>query len=80
MNILSSINEFEVEVIRERIKDVKWNKKENKEVYGRLMYGYNNADGKLVENKYEKNIIRRVKNFRSRNWSWRKISNRLNDE
>ena len=28
MNILSSINEFEVEVIRERIKDVKRNKKQ----------------------------------------------------
>lgn len=80
MNILSSINEFEVEVIRERIKDVKRNKKEKKEVYGRLMYGYDNVDGKLVENSYEKNIIRRVKNFRSRKWSWRKISNRLNDE
>ena len=34
----------------------------------------------MVENKEEKRIIRRVKNFRSRKWSWRKISNRLNDE
>lgn len=80
MNILSSINEFEVEVIRERIKDVKRNKKENGEVYGRMMYGYDNINGKIIENKEEKRIIRRVKNFRSRGWSWRKISNRLNDE
>ena len=80
MNILSSINEFEVEVIRERIKDVKRNKKENGEVYGRMMYGFDNVMGKMVENKEEKRIIRRVKNFRSRGWSWRKISNRLNDE
>lgn len=80
MNILSSINEFEVEVIRERIKDVKRNKKENGEVYGRMMYGYDNVNGKMIENKEEKRIIRRVKNFRSRGWSWRKISNRLNDE
>lgn len=80
MNILSSINEFEVEVIRERIKDVKRNKKENREVYGRMMYGYDNINGKMIENKEEKRIIRRVKNFRSRGWSWRKISNRLNDE
>ena len=80
MNILSSINEFEVEVIRERIKDVKRNKKENGEVYGRMMYGYDNINGKMIENKEEKRIIRRVKNFRSRGWSWRKISNRLNDE
>lgn len=80
MNILSSINEFEVEVIRERIKDVKKNKKENGEVYGRMMYGYDNVNGKMIENKEEKRIIRRVKNFRSRGWSWRNISNRLNDE
>jgi site-specific DNA recombinase len=80
MNILSSINEFEVEVIRERIKDVKRNKKENGEVYGRMMYGFDNVNGKMIENKEEKRIIRRVKNFRSRGWSWRKISIRLNDE
>ena len=80
MNILSSINEFEVEVIRERIKDIKRNKKENGEVYGRMMYGFDNEMGKMVENKEEKRIIRRVKNLRSRGWSWRKISNRLNDE
>ena len=80
MNILSSINEFEVEVIRERIKDVKRNKKENGEVYGRMMYGYDNINGKMIENKEEKRIIRRVKNFRSRGWSWRRISNKLNDE
>ena len=80
MNILSSINEFEVEVIRERIKDVKRNKKEKGEVYGRMMYGYDNIDGKMVENKFERNIIKRVKNFRSRGWSWRNISNRLNEE
>jgi hypothetical protein len=49
-------------------------------VYGRMMYGYDNVNGKMIENKEEKRIIRRVKNFRSRGWSWRKISNRLNDE
>ena len=79
MNILSSINEFEVEVIRERIKDVKRNKKQNGEVYGRMMYGFDNVNGKMVENKDEKRVISRIKNFRSRGWSWRKISNRLNE-
>ena len=79
MNILSSINEFEVEVIRERIRDVKRNKKENGAVYGRMMYGFDNVNGKMVENKDEKRVISRIKNFRSRKWSWRKISNRLNE-
>ena len=80
MNILGSINEFEVEVIRERIKDVKRNKKENREVYGRLMYGYDNKNGKLVVNQNERNTIKRIKNLRSRGWSWRRISNKLNDQ
>ena len=69
MNILGSINEFEVEIIRERIRDIKRDKKEKGEVYGRMMYGYDNINGKMIENKFEKNIIRRIKNFRSRNWS-----------
>lgn len=80
MNILSSVNEFEVEVIKQRIKDVKRNKKENGEVYGRLMYGYDNQNGKLIVNKEERNTIKRIKNLRSRGWSWRNISNKLNDE
>jgi len=80
MNILSSVNEFEVEVIKQRIKDVKRNKKENGEVYGRLMYGYDNQNGKLIVNKEERNTIKRIKNLRSRGWSWRNISNKLNDD
>jgi site-specific DNA recombinase len=80
MNILGSINEFEVEVIRERIKDVKRHKKQNGEVYGRLQYGWDNVNGKLIKNKSEFSIIKRIKNLRSRGYSWRKISNRLNDD
>lgn len=80
MNILGSINEFEVEVIRERIKDVKRNKKQNGEVYGRLQYGWDNVDGKLIKNDIEFSVIKRIKNLKSRGYSWRKISNRLNED
>lgn len=80
MNILGSINEFEVNVLRERIRDVKRNKKERGEVYGRMVYGYDNIKGKMVVNEYERNIIKRIKNLRSRKWSWRRISNKLNKE
>lgn len=80
MNILGSINEFEVEVLRERVKDMKRNKKDNMEVYGRLGYGYDKNGKKLIINEKEKNIIKRVKNLRSRGYSWRKISNRLNED
>ena len=80
MNILGSINEFEVEVIRERIKDVKRNKKQNGEVYGKLQYGWDNINGKLIKNDFEFRVIKRIKNLRSRGYSWRKISNRLNKD
>ena len=79
VNIMTSINEFEVENIRERIRDVKREKKKNGLVYGRLMYGFDDIDGKLVVNEFEKKIVSRVKNLRSRGYSWRKISNRLNE-
>jgi site-specific DNA recombinase len=80
LNIMSSINEFEVENIRERIRDVKREKKKNGLVYGRLMYGYDNVNGELVKNENEFKVVKRIKNLRSRGWSWRKISNKLNDD
>ena len=80
MNILSSINEFEVEVIRERIADVKRDKKEKGLVYGNEIYGWDKMDGKLIKNEYEFRIIKRIKNLKSRGWSWRNISNKLNEE
>ena len=80
LNIMSSINEFEVENIRERIRDVKREKKKNGLVYGRLMYGYDNVNGELVKNDEEFRVIKRVKNLRSRGYSWRKISVRLNND
>lgn len=80
MNILGSINEFEVEVIRERIIDVKREKKKNGLVYGNDIFGWDKENGKLIKNENEFNTIKRIKNLRSRGWSWRKISNKLNEE
>ena len=80
MNILGSINEFEVNVIRDRIRAVKRDKKERGEVYGRMVYGYDNVNGKMVVNDFERRVIKRIKNLRSRKWSWNKISNKLNDD
>jgi len=80
LNIMSSINEFEVENIRERIRDVKREKKKNGLVYGRLMYGYDNVNGELVKNEVELKVIKRIKNLRSRGWSWRRISIKLNED
>ena len=80
VNILSSINEFEVLMTRERIRDVKRNKKERGLVYGKLSYGFDNIDGVLVKNKKEQSIIVRVKKLRTRGHSWSSIANRLNED
>ena len=80
VNIMSSINEFEVENIRERIRDVKREKKSKGLVSGRLMYGYDDVDGRLVKNEKEMKVISRIKGLRSRGYSWSKISNKLNEE
>ena len=80
VNILSSINQFEVEQTRQRIQDVKVEKKRKGLVYGRLKYGFDGIDGVLVKNVNESFVLRRVKNLRSRGYSWSKIANRLNED
>ena len=80
VNIMSSINEFEVENIRERIRDVKREKKNKGLVSGRLMYGYDDVNGRLVKNDDEMKVISRIKGLRSRGYSWSKISDRLNND
>ena len=80
VNILSSINQFEVEQTRQRIVDVKREKKSKGLVYGRLRYGYSNDKGKLVVNVNEMKVIKRIKNLRTRGYSWSIISSRLNSE
>ena len=59
---------------------MKQNNKLNGLVYGKLHYGKNKDGKKLIDNKKELEVIKYIKNLRSRGWSWRKISNRLNDE
>jgi site-specific DNA recombinase len=80
VNIMSSINEFEVENIRERIRDVKREKKSKGLVSGRLMYGFDDVNGKLIRNEDELKVISKIKRLRNRGYSWNKISNRLNEE
>ena len=54
LQILGSLNEFEVNVLGERIKDVKQYKKSNNEVYcGDILYGKYKRGKKLVKNNYE---------------------------
>jgi site-specific DNA recombinase len=80
MNILMSFNEFEVENIRERIKDVKRNNKENGLVYGKLMFGKNKDGKKLINDDDEMKVVKYIKSLRSKGWSYFRISDRLNEK
>ena len=80
MNMLMCLNEFEVESIRERIRGVKRNNKDNGLVYGKLMYG-NDKDGKKsIDNIEEMKCIEYMKILRSRGRSYFSISDKLNQK
>ena len=82
LNILGSLNEFEVNVLGERIKDVKQYKKSKNEVYcGDILFGMYKRNGKLVKNNYELKTLKLIKNLREKqSLSYNKISEYLNDK
>ena len=58
MNILGSINEFEVGVLSERIRDVKKFKKSKKEVYGgKICFGWKRDNDVLVRDEGELKVL-----------------------
>lgn len=81
LNILGSINEFEVNILGERIRDVKQYKKSKNEVYGgKILYGMYRRKNKLVKNNYELKILEIIKDLReNKKLSYFKISDYLND-
>lgn len=73
LNIMGSINEFEVEQLGERIKDVKRDRKDKGKSYSNVMYGWENKNGELVINKDEWRNRNRIKRLRRKGYSWNKI-------
>ena len=80
INILSSINQFEVEMLRNRISEVKQYKKSNNLVYGNLIFGKTKDGERLIDNVDELKVIKYMKNLRKRGYSYFKISDRLNQK
>ena len=78
INILSSINQFEVEMLRNRISEVKQYKKSKNLVYGNLIFGKTKDGVKLIDNIDELKVIKYMKNLRKRGYSYFKISDSLN--
>ena len=79
-NILGSINEFEVNILSQRISDVKQYKKSVKEVYcGKILFGTERIDNKLVKNDKEFEVLELINELRNKGNSYFKISKYLND-
>ena len=80
LQILGSLNEFEVNVLGERIKDVKQYKKSKNEVYcGDILYGMYKRGNRLIKNNYELKTLKLIKKMREKDlMSYYKICSYLN--
>jgi site-specific DNA recombinase len=81
LNILGSINEFEVNILSDRIRDIKQYKKSKNEVYcGNILYGMYKKGKKLIKNYYELNNLQLIVDLRDKDkLSYNKISHYLNE-
>ena len=77
LNILSSLFEMELEMIKERTRDTLRVKKENNKVYGVTPYGFDRVGNDLVENKKEKRLINKMYKLKTDGLSCNDISNYL---
>ena len=79
-NILGSINEFEVNLLSQRISDVKQYKKSVREVYsGKICFGLKRNGKKLIDNDTEMKTLKLIHKFRNDKMSYFKISDYLNE-
>ena len=81
LGILGSINEFEVNLLGDRIRDVKQYKKSKNQVYnGKILFGMYKRGKKLVKNVSEIKILKEIIRLREvEKLSYFKISDYLND-
>ena len=77
----SIISENESMQMSERIRDaLRYKKSINKVYNSNTMYGWKKIGEDLVKDEEELRQIRRIKNFRSRGWSWYGIAKKFNEE
>ena len=81
VQIHSIIAENESIQMSERIRDALQYKKSIGKAYNsNTMYGWKRVGDDLVRDPDAQRQIRRIKNFRSRGWSWYKIAKKFNEE
>jgi len=77
INLLSSLYEMELELIKDRVKDTLNMKKENGKVYSPTPFGYNRVGDDLVENKKEKRVLNKIVRLKEKGLSYGEISDYL---
>jgi len=81
LTIMSGLAEMELNLIRSRTKDALKKKKENKEVYGQIPYGFDKTeDNKLIENKKEQDNIKRILELHNEGKNTKQISDKFNND
>jgi|TARA_B100000287_G_scaffold428309_1_gene479493 DNA invertase Pin-like site-specific DNA recombinase len=78
INILSSLYEMELELIRERTKDTLRMKKENGKVYSKISFGYDRDGDDLIVNQKEMKLLKKMKRLSDQGNSFGEISKFLN--
>ena len=77
INLLSSLYEMELELIRDRTKDTLKMKKENNKVYSPTPYGFDRIGDDLVKNKKEKRLLNKMFRLKDNGLSYGKICDYL---
>ena len=77
INLLSSLYEMELELIRDRTKDTLKVKKDNGKVYSKIPFGFDRDGDDLVENKKEKRLLRKILKLKNDGMSYGDVSNYL---
>jgi len=81
LTIMGAMAQMERELISERTSAALSHKKDKGEVLGQIPYGFErDEEGKLLKNREEQNVIRRMKRLRKNGKSYQKIANALNEK
>ena len=70
INLLSSLYEMELELIRDRTKDTLKMKKENNKVYSKVPYGKNRVGDDLIGNKKETRMLRKMYRLKDKGFNY----------
>ena len=77
INLLGSLYEMELELIKDRVKDTLKMKKDNGKVYSKTPFGFDRVGDDLVENKKEKRLLNKMFKLKNSGLSYGKISDYL---